>query len=485
MVLPGWECCNKWEAHAGTGGAVWDEEDLDVAEQCMAGEAELLANHPSVVAFLIGSDYAPPPDVAERYMAALRRAGWDLPVVASATDEGTEVTGPSGMKMTGPYDWAPPVYWYLADPELGGAIGFNSETSAGHSVPRLPSLQRMLSPAELDRLWQQPELPQYHSGPQPLWGDGSVFDNLGIFARALAERYGRPRNAEDFVRKAQLACYEAARAQFEAYRARFGAPEPATGVIYWMLNSPWPSLNWQLFDYELDTPGSYWGAHKALEAVHVQYAYDSATVQVLNRLRAPTGPLVVTARSWSAGGDLRQEERFEVGPVAAGALADVGKAEPPEGTEGLWFLELVGSGQPAESRNVYWLSAAPDVLDRSQAKWYTMGVSRFADLRGLGEGRFARIEAEASAKRAGAEVTVAVTVRNSDPSGTPAVAVHVSLTKGGAVQTPVFWDDNDVTLFTGQCVTLRGRLALSSRPDDPLVALVEGHNLYRPVALSV
>ncbi len=250
MVLPGWECCNKWEAAAGTGGEQWSEADADVAEASMASEAALLRNHPSVVGFLIGSDFAPPPDLAARYLRALDAAEWDLPVIASAAVQGSEVTGPSGMKMTGPYDWVPPCYWYEEDPELGGAVGFNSETSAGHVLPRLPSLRRMLSVAELDSLWQQPARPQYHSGPP------SEFDNLRRFSDALAGRYGPPRSLDDFVAKAQLAGYESVRAQFEAFASRAGAAAPATGVVYWMLTAPWPSLNWQLFDYELDTPAS-------------------------------------------------------------------------------------------------------------------------------------------------------------------------------------------------------------------------------------
>ena len=37
------------------------------------------------------------------------------------------------MKMEGPYTWVPPAYWY-AD-KLGGAFGFDSEVSAGASIP--------------------------------------------------------------------------------------------------------------------------------------------------------------------------------------------------------------------------------------------------------------------------------------------------------------------------------------------------------------
>ena len=61
MILPGWECCDKWESAAKTGGAPWDDADMKVAEDSMASEARLLRNHPSVIGFLIGSDNAPPP----------------------------------------------------------------------------------------------------------------------------------------------------------------------------------------------------------------------------------------------------------------------------------------------------------------------------------------------------------------------------------------------------------------------------------------
>jgi exo-1,4-beta-D-glucosaminidase len=486
MVLPGWECCNKWEAAAGTGGTPWDVHDAVVAERSMASEAELLRSHPSVVAFLIGSDFAPPEDVAARYVRALEAKGWDLPVVASATAQGTAVTGASGMKMTGPYDWVPPVYWYGRDPELGGAVGFNSETSAGHTVPRMASLRRMLSDEELDRLWQHPSLPQYHSGPE------SVFDNLGLFATALTERYGAPTGAEDFVEKAQLAAYEAVRAQFEAFTSRACDDQPATGVVYWMLTPPWPSLNWQLFDYELDTPGSYWGARKALERLHVLYAYDAGTVQVLNRTGAKTGPHTVVVRRWRVDGALAGDDRHELASVAPGVPVDVTGAESPQGVTGAWFLELELYGPAGrQSRNVYWLSGTADVLDHSARDWFTTGVSQYADLRAVGglrvrEARRPRVRARATAEVSGADVAVAVHLHHDDPTGPPAVQLHASVHRAGAPVAPVLWDDNDVTLFRGQSVVLTGRLrAAAAGHHERLRVEVGGFNLHRPLVLPL
>ena len=486
MVLPGWECCNKWEAAAGTGGTPWDVHDAVVAERSMASEAELLRNHPSVVAFFIGSDFAPPADVATRYVRVLESKGWDLPVVASATAQGTEVTGPSGMKMTGPYDWVPPVYWYQRDGALGGAVGFNTETSAGHTVPRMRSLEKMLSAEELERLWQHPSLPQYHSGPQ------SVFDNLGLFAEALTARYGAPTSAVDFVGKAQLAAYEAARAQFEAFTTRACDEEPATGVVYWMLNPPWPSLNWQLFDHELDTPGSYWGAHKALEPLHVLYAYDAQTVQVLNRTSAKTGPLTVIVRRFGVDGSLLGDDRHQLSPVAPGLPVDVAGVTPREVTAGVWFLELeLYERDGRRSRNVYWLSTTEDVLDRARTEWFATLVSQYADFHALGEmnareARRPRVRAEATASTDGADRLVTVTLHHDDPTGPPAVQLHASVLRGESMIAPVFWDDNDVTLFRGQSVVLTGRFATTTAGvPERLRIEVDGFNLHRPLLLPV
>lgn len=486
MTLPGWECCNKWEAAGGMGGTPWDDHDAGVAERSMASEAELLGSHPSVVVFLIGSDFAPPEAVAARYVGALEEKWWDLPVVGSATAQGTGVTGPSGMKMTGPYDWVPPVYWYERDPSLGGAVGFNSETSAGHTLPRMGGLRRMLSDEELERLWQHPELVQYHSGPP------SVFSDLELFGRALTERFGRATSLTDFVAKAQLAAYEAARAQFEAFTSRALAEEPATGVVYWMLNPPWPSLNWQLFDYELDTPGSYWGAHKALERLHIFYAYDTRTVHVLDRTGGHVGALTALVRQWSTDGSLLFEDRHQLLRVEPGVPAHVAPVSAPAGVWGAWFLELeLYDAHARRSRNVYWLSSTEDVLDLDSVDWFATGVSQYADFRAVGglnarEARRPSLRATARAVRADAELLIEAELGLGDDPAPPAVHLHASLLRGTSLVAPVFWDDNDVTLFRGQSTVLSGRAATRGAEDARgLRVEIEGFNLHRPVVLPI
>lgn len=52
----------------------------------------------------------------------------------------------------------------------------------------------------------------------------------------------------DFLRKADWLNYEGTRTMFEAFRVNIPR---TTGIVQWMLNSAWPSLYWQLYDYYL------------------------------------------------------------------------------------------------------------------------------------------------------------------------------------------------------------------------------------------
>src|ERR1700726_2156449 len=89
LILAGWECCDKWESWAKTGGEPWDAADETVAGASMASEARLLRNHPSVIGFLIGSDNAPPASIAKMYVDTLHAENCPLPIVSAAVDAAT------------------------------------------------------------------------------------------------------------------------------------------------------------------------------------------------------------------------------------------------------------------------------------------------------------------------------------------------------------------------------------------------------------
>ncbi len=447
LTLPGWECCDKWQSIGG-----WSAADFAVAKASMASEAARLRDHPSVISFLIGSDEAPTTQAEKNYVDALRGADWPNPIVSGAADVSAPITGRSGMKMPGPYDWVPPNYWY--NKREGGAFGFNSEMSAGPDIPTMDTLKRMMTTSELNTLWQNFTMKQYHRSPSSTFGDLKIYDN------ALAGRYGKPTSLDDYVRKAQLAQYENVRAQYEAYGRNFtDASNPSTGLIYWMFNSGWTSLHWQLFDYFLDQGGQYYGAKKANTPLHVQYSYDNKSVVVVNQKHASAGNLGVKVDLFNVDGTAKFS-RTVTGLTAPGDGGKVTALTVPAvtGLSSTYLARLVltdAAGKELD-RNVYWLSTKADVIDYSRNTWYYAPTSSFGDLSGLASMARATVSASTtSTTNADGTTTTTVTLRNTTGGKTPAffVDAHV-LGAGGAPVLPVRWTDNEVSLWPGESVTL-------------------------------
>jgi exo-1,4-beta-D-glucosaminidase len=455
LTLPGWECCDKWEGQVnGTEtGDKWTAADYPVAKASMAAEAARLRDHPSVISFLIGSDFAPDARIEKTYLDALKAADWPTPVVAAASDKSSPVSGSSGMKMTGPYDWIPPGYWYAK--REGGATGFNSETGAGPDIPTLDTLRRMMSPAELDTLWKNPDVRQYHRSPSP------VFGTLKIYDAALAGRYGAPTGLTDYVRKAQLAQYENVRAQFEAYgRNATDSSKPSTGVVHWMLNSGWTSLHWQLMDRYLDQGGAYFGAKKANEPLHIQYSYDDRSVVVVNNRHASVSGLTARVTLFDTAGTQRYD-RTATGVTLRGDGARRTALTVPSSVRGLsttYLARLVlrDAGGREVSRNVYWLSTRPDTIDWANTDWYYTPTTSYADLKGLNS--MARVPVSASVSTSsgpGGTSTTKVVLRNDGSGKTPSLLTDAHLVDGkGRPVLPVRWSDNQVSLWPGESVTL-------------------------------
>ena len=481
MILAGWECCDKWESWAKTGGEPWDTADETVAAASMSSEARLLRNHPSVIGFLIGSDNAPPAAISKLYVDTLHTQGWPLPIIAAAVDQGTAETGPSGMKMAGPYSWVPPAYWY-AD-QLGGAFGFDSEVSAGASIPRLDDLNRMLSPQELEALWKYPEARQFHASAA--W---SIFATIEPFDTALARRYGPPRSLEDYVAKAQLDNYDNVRAQFEAFNAHLDAAKPSTGVIYWMLNNAWPSLHWHLYDYFLNPAGAYFGAKTANEPVHIQYAYDTRAIMLVNHTLAREQGLRALIRIRNLDGSIAYERSLKDIDLEENSARQLAMLPALTGLSRTYFieLELASSRGKSISRNVYWLSAQSDEPDWEHSTWYLTPVARYADFTPLQSLPTATATVQATMRHEGGEDIASVTL--TVPASSQAVALfqHVSIKRaaGGEPLLPILWSDNDITLWPGESLTLTAHLATSDA-EAPVVE-VSGWNVpTRSVPLAV
>ena len=461
LVIAGWCCCAQWERWSR-----WDEEDYRVAPLCVRDQVLRLRNHPCMLTWLNGSDFPPPPEVERAYIHMLEAYRWPNPYQSSASEEPTPVSGQTGLKMTGPYEYVPPIYWY-ADTENGGAFGFNTETGPGLAIPQLETLRRMLPE---DLLWPINEVWDYHGG-----GGLFAFTRTSIFTSALENRYGAASGLEDYLRKAQAVTYETQRAMFEAYRAN---KYRSTGVIQWMLNDAWPSLLWHLYDHDLRPGGGYYGTKKANEPLHIQYAYDTRSVVVVNaRGKASPGMRArATVYNLDATEMHSQEATVDVEPDGSQTLFTLPRIRGLTTTHFL-HLRLEDPAGHAVSTNRYWLSTRPDVVAWGLASWFFTPTLVHADFRALQGLPEVALDVSARAKAGEHGPAVLVALENAGTSMAFLVRLRLWRARTGEEVLPVLWEDNSLTLLPGERREISASLPTAEVPGTRWDVGVDGWNV--------
>jgi exo-1,4-beta-D-glucosaminidase len=464
LVMPGWTCCDAWQH-----GKDWHDEQRTVAAQSLKDQVHILRQHPSVFVFLNGSDEPPPQNVEQMYLDIEKDLAWPNPTVSSAAEPATPLSGKSGVKMTGPYEYVPPVYW-LTDKEAGGAHGYNTETSPGPAIPPRESIERFI-PA--DHLWPIDDVWNFHAGKER-------FSTINVFADGLNRRYGSATSLDDFERKSQAITYDGQRAMFEAYaRNKY----TATGVIQWMLNNAWPSLIWHLYDYYLVPAGGYFGTKKANEPVHVQYSYDTNSVAVINSTYDTFTKLKVTAKLYNLDATEKgtKESTVDLPPDSAVSAFDL---PATEGLTTTYFLrlQLHDSANKLVSDNFYWLSTKADTLDWKNKKdtVYTP-QAEFGDLTGLATLPEVALDVTANTKSEADKNTTHVTVKNLGSN--IAFMVHLRATRNKAATdiTPILWEDNYFSLLPGEQREISATYPATAVAGDSAILQVEGFNITKQI----
>ncbi len=145
------------------------------------------------------------------------------------------------------YAYMPPSYWY-------GKLEFNTEAGpSGEQIPPVETMRLMMPESDL---W-------------PMSDSWNIRLHKAFYPearKALFSRYGEPKSLEEYSMKSQVLQYEATRAMFEAFA---GNKYRSSGIIYWMYNSAWPSMYWQLYDYFFAPNGAFYGTRKACENLFI------------------------------------------------------------------------------------------------------------------------------------------------------------------------------------------------------------------------
>ena len=437
LVMTGWMCCGAWQY----------PENWDAAKRAsaMASDSSVmlwLRDKPSVMVWLNGSDMPPRDTTVERgYLDIEAALKWPNPIISTADASKSRVSGYSGVKMAGPYEWVPPIYWETDSArKFGGMWSFATEISPGPSIPPYESLIKFIPK---DSLWFTTDTWKYHCGTMN-------FGNTNVFNAALEGRYGKAKDIQDYLAKAQAQNYEAHRAMMEAYG--LNKYHSATGVVQWMGSNPWPGLIWHTYDYYLYPAGTYFGMKKAMEPLHIMYSYAGKEVDVTNSLPERFTGLMVEAAIYDLDGRRRWSWKMAV-EVGADSVWRSLKVPEINGLSSTSFLrlQLTDANGVVRDINWYWLSAKEDVLDWRKSKWFVTPETGYADYSALETLGKTEVKMAAGAGIKSGDSTVhEVTITNTGK--VVAFQVHLRALKGKAGDDilPVIFSDNYLELAPGE-----------------------------------
>lgn len=474
LALVGWSCHWEWENYLGSPcdefGGIKTEADMDLIARSLNDQVLWLRNHPSIIGWFAGSDMMPRPELEKRYMTYLSQID-DRPYLSAAKEMTSELTGPSGMKMVGPYEYVAPNYWYDSKAP-GGAFGFNTETGIGAQLPVKESIEKMI-PA--DKLWPIGKEWNYHCTTST-----TDMNTLRILQEVVTARYGRPTDLNDFLRKADLINYEGTRAMFEAFRVNIPR---ATGIVQWMLNSAWPSLYWQLYDYYSIPTAAYYSVKNSNKTQQLIYDYGKNAVFAVNE-GAETCTMKAVMHLYGLDGQeqSRQCAELKVAPYTVKKVFDVPLLQY---SNAFLFLRLNSTDDEILADNYYCLSAQKDICDWANTSWVHTPVKKYADFTSLSSLPQVVCDVQANVKQESGELVAEVVLEN-EPS---AIAFFMRLSlrdEKGELLTPVFWKDNYIALMPGEKRIVKCKIPLVAASAGEVTLSVSGWNVVeKNIALSL
>lgn len=424
--------------------------DHDLAAACVRDEILRYRNHPSIIAWFGVNEVMVDEDLYVATKEACRELDPSRPFIptTSTSWDIEELTPwilgdlPTGTTDDGApdYNWAPSEYYFSKVKEVYLQM-FRNEMGMP-SMPVYRNLKRFIPTLDRPLQRRDPLFPL-----DSIWAEHGAWDANNFCYRgydnAIRTLYSDPVSAKDYAWKGQIVSAEGYRAMFEAANHRMW--DITSGVMLWKLNSCWPDVCWQIYDWYLTPTAAYYFTKKALEPVHIQMNADTRVVSVINVLPAPAGGL--TAKVTVYGNDLKAHWNLEKRLDAeAESFTEIGSIPFLKDISSVALVKMTLEDRDGKviSDNLYWYYT-------QHQNFYWLTTLEKADLK-----------PSFSVERDGEEYVVSLTLSN-DTENLSFFREAVLLSDGKPVD-PVFWDDNFVTLFPGQTRTLTARVAAVDAP---------------------
>ena len=380
LIISGWCCCDAWQR--------WDDwgiENEKVGNRSVLTQIRKLSIHPSVIIFILGSDKPPSNGIEEKWREIFEKEKWPNEILSSAhhnnQDKEEEEKYPTGVKMSGPYSWVPPNYFYLEDARnknYGGAWGFTTEGGPGENPLRKGSYEKIFN--EENKNNYTSDSWNYHCGKE-----GGHFSDLDKFILPLNERYGNITDFDDFQKKSSAAVYEGHRAMFESF---INYKYNSTGIIQWMLNNAWPSNIWHLYDYFFSPTPAYFATKKAGERIHILYNYEDYCIYLVNNYYDDFNSTIILnvyIISSLNGSEINEPRKYIFNSFKGDEIQKIDKLK--NDYDNCYIIHFEYSydynGNNYYYTNTYWLNKEMDIVNLEHKTFYNVEITKYANLASL------------------------------------------------------------------------------------------------------
>lgn len=441
-----YELCDKY------GMLFWDEffqfnsadpVDMDLYMANCRDKVLRYRNHPSIVIWCARNEAYPPQYQDDALRFLLKELDPDRWYQSNSG-------GGYGCNSGGPYEWQSISDYYNFSQlrQFNKNETFKTEIAA-MAIPTLESLQGMMNRND----WMS---------ITDAWAEHNYISGGGRKQlKILSERFGKPVNVADFIRKSQMMNFESNRALYEG---RMGEMfRPCEGVLLWMSMPAQPSFVWQIFHYDLEPHAGFFGIKSACEPIHVMLnEAGKGKLQVINHLPAVLRGVSVSMKVYNLDGTLVGQKVYKT-TVEPTATTDVCPLDIPTNTSKYHFvkLELRDTNGKILSENFYWRASSPQEKD-------------FTELDKMPK---VKLNATATAQNKDGRTIVTVTLKNN--TNHVALMTHLQLHRAKSLERvlPAYYSDNYLSLAPKeQKVFTIEADAAHLKGDKPMV-LVDGWNV--------
>ncbi len=435
-------------------------DDLNLLKTCTIDLLKRYRNHPSLIMYMALNEHTPREQVYVMWRKLVQELDGTRFWIPSGhfadnrkdVPEWIKADLPVGMNDYGgtSYRWKEPVTYFKWVREDRSWM-FKMESGSA-SLPPISSLAKFI-----------PDLGTIKSDNDPFpltptWAHHGANGYYYEYDAAIRRLFGEPESVADYCWQGHLVTADQHRAFYEAVNHRMW--DITSGFTEWKINSAFPDVQWQNFDYYLKPGISHFYIKRACEPLHIQLNLIDNMVSVINtRLNAQSN-LNVRAEIYDLNSKLLWEQNSKT-DVSANSYKEIFNVPYPLNATDVFFvkLELIDAHQRLISENFYWLRNK-DTEDYKALHTLTP----------------VKPETEYRVETVGEEILAHIKISNQSKQISFFTQLALTNNHGNEIL-PVFWEDNYFSLLPGETREITAKLSAKDAGSGEIKLEVGGWNV--------